>query len=109
MPEGGGGAVAVARDRVANARHARGSIALIAHFLDLLARELAGTALDRVLDPVGRHVDLTSLLHREAQPEVAVGVTAALLGRDRDLPAGARERLSTLRLDHCFLALHTVP
>jgi len=53
-------------ERVDHDRHARGPIALVANFLDLLAGELAGSALDRVLYAVGRHVDLTSLLHREA-------------------------------------------
>ncbi len=109
MPDRGRGSVAVVGERIDHDRHARGSIALVANFLDLLAGELAGPALDRVLDAVGRHVDLTSLLHREAQAEVAVGVAAALLGRDRDLAAGARKRLATLGVDDGLFVLDAGP
>src|SRR5216684_7644936 len=109
MPDRRGGSVAVVGECIDHDRHTRGSIALVAHFLQLLARELAGAALDRVLDAVGRHVDLASFLHREAQPEVAVGVASPLLGRDRNLATGAGERLATLGVDDGLFVLDAGP
>src|SRR5713226_4229360 len=109
MPDRRRGSIAVVGECIDHDRHARGSIALVADFLELLARKLAGPALDRVLDAIGRHVDLTSLLHRKAQPEVAVGVASPFLGRDRDLTTGARERLTTLGVDDCLFVLDAGP
>src|SRR5205814_9233590 len=109
LSHGRGGSVAVVGKRVDRDRHARRAVALVADLLQPLACELAGTSLDRSLDAICRHVDLARLLHREPQPEVAVGVAPALLGRDRDLTAGASERLPALGVDDRLLVLDASP
>src|SRR5205823_4464316 len=109
MPDRCRGAVAVVRQGIGHDRDAGGAVTLVADFFQPLTGELPRPPLDRVLDPVGRHVDVAGLLHRKAQPEVAVGIAAALTRRDRDLTAGAGERLAALGVDDRLLVLYPGP
>src|SRR6266849_2691444 len=109
MPDRRGGSIAVVGECIDHDRHARGSIALVADFLELLARKLAGAALDRVLDAVGRHVDLTCFLHRKAQPKVAVGVASPSLAEiviSRLARVNACPRLASTMAFLCLMPAH---
>src|SRR4029077_505124 len=85
MPDRGGRAVAVVGERVDHYCDSGGPVSLVANLFQLLARPLAGGALDRVLYLVGGHVYLACLLHSESQAKVAVDVASPLFGGDQDL------------------------
>src|SRR4029078_7626458 len=76
-PDVGRGPVAVIGRRLDEDGHAAGTVALVHDLLDLLALARTRRPLDRALDVVLGHVDRAGLLHRQAQPEVAVRVPAA--------------------------------
>src|SRR5262249_12506146 len=64
---------------------------------------------DRPLDVVRWHVALARLLDGEAQAEVGVGVTAALLGGDRNLARQLGEDRSALLVRGALLPLYLRP
>src|SRR5207249_9049851 len=109
VADGCGRAVAVVGQRVGHDRDAARAITLVADLLESRAGELPRPPLDRVLDPIGRHVDLTGLLDREPEPEIPVWVAPALARGDRDLTAGASERLAPLGVDDGLFVLDAGP
>ena len=64
---------------------------------------------DRALDVVLGHRGVLRLLDRKRQGGVAVGVAAALLGRDRDRPGELREELAAAGVDDRLLVLDPCP
>jgi hypothetical protein len=85
------------------------AVALVADLLELGVVLAAGAALDGALDVVGGHVDLTGLLHGQAQPEVADGVGTALARRHRQLAGHLGEDLAALGVDDRLLVLDPRP
>ena len=77
-PELAGGAVAVIGQRLAKHGHAAGSIALVDHFFEVLAADLAGPLLDRALDVVLGDAERACLVDRVAEPHVRRGVATAV-------------------------------
>ena len=90
-------------------RHAAGPVTLVCHFLIIDAFELAGTLLDRPLDVLLRHRVGACVLHRGAQSRVAVGITAPLLCRERDLANELCEQRAPLRVSGRFIVLDLLP
>src|SRR5207245_10152475 len=99
VPDRSSGAVAVVGEDVGHDRPAGRTVAVVADLLQPLAGERPRPPLDGVFDLVGRHVDLTRLLHRQPQAEVAIRVAPALARRDRDLTARAGERMAPFGVD----------
>ena len=103
------GAIAVVGQRVDHDGDARRPVPLVADLFELFAGQLPRAPLDRVLDPVGGHIDLTRLLDCQAQPKVAVNISAAFLGGDRDLATGACEGLAAFGVDDRLFVLDAGP
>src|SRR4029079_18153797 len=97
--------VAVVRRGLDEDRHAARAVALVHDLLELFGLAAAGRLVDRALDVVGRHVDRTGLLDREAEPVVGIRIATALARRDRDLARNLGEQRPTLRVRHALLAL----
>ena len=108
-PHFGSRPVAVVGGRLDEERDAAGAIALVDDLLVLLALAAPGRLLHGALDRVDRHVRGARLLDREAQPEVAVGVTAARARRHRDLSAHLREDGAALDVVDALVALDLGP
>ena len=79
-------AVLVVGQRLDDERGAARTVALVGDFFVRDARQLAGAALDRPLDVVGRHVDRLGLGDDRAQARVHVRIAAAGAGGDASIP-----------------------
>ena len=99
----------VVGERLDHERDAAGSVALVHDLTVLDAFELAGALLDRALDVVLGHRRRPRVLDRSAEARVAVRVTAALLGGDRDLADELREMRAALRVGRGFVVLDLLP
>ena len=109
VPDLADGAVLVVGQRLDDQRRAARTVAFVGDLLVRDAGQLAGAALDRALDVVGRHVDRLRLGHDGAQPRVTVDVTAAGASRDRQFLDDAREDLAALGVGRPLLVLDCVP
>jgi hypothetical protein len=105
----GRGPVLVVRRRFDEDRDAARAVALVHDLLELLGLAAAGRLVDRPLDIVGGHVHGASLLDREAQPVVGVGVTAALARCHGDLARNLGEGRAALGIRDAFRALDRRP
>src|SRR4029079_19019817 len=103
------GAVLVVGERLAHDRDAAGAVGLVGDFVVGDARQLAGAALDRPLDVVGRHVDRLGLGDDRAQPGIVCRVAAAVSRGDRQFLDDAREHLAALGIGRALLVLDGVP
>src|SRR5262249_10997348 len=102
-------AVAVVRHHVYQDGDAAGAVALVGDFLDDLAAQLAGAALDGPLDVVLGHADLPRLVDGVAQLQVHGRVAAAAPGCDDDRPAQLAPQLAALGVNRPFLVLDRRP
>ena len=103
------GAVLVVGHRLDDDRRAAGAVALVVDLFVGDARQLAGAALDRPLDVLGRHVGRLGFGDHGAQPRVHVEVAAAIPGRDGHFLDEAREQLAALGVKRALLVLDGVP
>src|SRR5919201_2554315 len=103
------GAVAVVRHGLDHDGDAVRAVSFEAKLLHLGAAEVARAALDRPLDVLLRHVDITGLLDRESQPVVTVWIPATFASRDRDLARHLGELLTFLRVGEGLLVLDRRP
>ena len=90
-------------------RDAAGAVGLVGDLFVVDAGQLAGAALDRALDVVGRHVDRLGVGDDGAQARIAVGIAAAVARRDRQFLDDAREDLAALGVGRALLVLDRVP
>src|SRR5918994_4382835 len=90
----GGGPVAVVGQGLDHYRHPAGGVRLVGGQLQALAAELAGAPLGGPVDGVVGHRVVLGLLDGVGQGRVALGVAAALAGRDLDRPDQLGEQLA---------------
>ena len=88
---------------------AAGAVGLVGDFFVDDAGQLAGAALDRLLDVVGGHVDFLGLRDDRAQARVHARVAAAVAGGDGQFLDDARENLAALGIGRALLVLNRVP
>src|SRR5260221_1432662 len=105
----GGGAVPAIRRGLDHDRDATWSVALIDDALDLRALGAADGLVDRALDVRERYVDRPGAVHREAEPEVAIGIAAALARGEHDLAGHLGEDRATFDVVRALLALDLGP
>ena len=97
-----GGAVAVVGQHFAEHGHAAGAVAFVGDLLEGAAFELAGAALDGPLDVVLGHADGLGVVDGVAEPQVRVGVAAAVLGGDDDRLGQLAPQLAALGVDQAL-------
>ena len=102
-------AVLVVGHALDDERRAAGAVALVGDFLVGDAGQLAGAALDRLLDVVGRHVDRLGVGDDRAEPRIHAWIAAAIPGRDGQFLDDAREDLAALGVSRALLVLDRVP
>ena len=100
----GGGAIAVVGEDFAHDGHAAGAVALVEHFLEVAAGQLAGARLDGPVDVVVGHADGPGGVDRIAQAEVHRGIAAPHLRRHDDRLGQLAPELAALVVDQGFLA-----
>src|SRR5882672_4123797 len=115
---------AVAAEGVADLRHgavgivgrclddhggAAGAVALVDHFLEGDALQLAGALLDGAFDVVARHINCLGGIDGRAQSGVAAGVAAAGLGSHGDFPDVLGPVGSPARVGDRLLVLDLLP
>src|SRR5258708_18483326 len=103
------GAVPAVRRGLDHDRDAARSVALIDDALDLRALGASDGLFDRPLDVRERYVDRPGAVHRETEPEVPVGIAAALARRKHDLAGHLGEDRATFDVVRALLALDRGP
>ena len=100
----GGRAIAVVGEDFAHHGHAAGAVALVEHFFEIAAVELAGARLDRAVDIVVGHADGLGGVDGIAEAEIHVRIAAAHLRRDDDRLGQLAPQLAALVVDEGLLA-----
>src|SRR5712692_5929451 len=104
-----GGAVPAVGRGLHHDRDAARAVALVHDALDLRALGAADGLVDRALDVRERYVDRPGAVHREAEPEVAIGIAAALARGKHDLAGHLGEDRATFDVVRPLLALDLGP
>ena len=105
----GDGPSTIVRQAVDNDCRTIDAITLVADFLVVDGLLSAGTALDRALDGVLRHVIVHRLVDSKAQSRIARPIASAQLGGDRDFADEAAEYLAALGVGSRFAVLDVRP
>src|SRR5258708_5996976 len=105
----GGGAVPAVGRGLDHDRHAARAVALVHDAFDLRPLGAADGLVDRPLDVRERYVDRPGAVHREAEPEVAVGIAAALASGEHDLAGHLGEDRAAFDVVRALLALDRGP
>src|SRR4029077_20262470 len=105
----GGRAVPAVGRGLDHDRHAAGAVALVHDALDLGPVRADRRPVDRPLEVRKGHVQGAGPIHRQAEPEVAVGIAATLTGREHDLARHLREDRAAFHVVGALLALDLGP
>ena len=103
------GPVLVVGERFDHQRHAAGPVALVG---DLLVRDaglFAGSAANRAVDVLPRHVVRLRFSDNRAEARVGIRIAATVTRSDRQLLDDAGEDLAPLGVGGTFLVLDCVP
>src|SRR5256885_10045470 len=103
------GAIRVVGGRFDEEGRAAGPVRLVGDFLVRDALELARSLLDGALDVVERHILGLSGVDGGAEPGVAPGIAAALLGGDRDFADQLSEQRAAPLVGDGLLPLDLLP
>ena len=104
-----GRAIAVVGEHFAEDGHAAGAVALVDDFFEVGAFQFAGAAFDRPLDVLLGHADGLGVVDGVAEPQVGVGIAAAVLGRDDDRLGQLAPELAALGVDQRLLVFNARP
>ncbi len=89
--------------------HAAGAVAFVDHFFEAGPFEFAGAAFDGPLDVLLGHAHGLGVVDGVAEPQVGVGVAAAVLGRDDDRLGQFAPEFAALGVDQRFLVFNARP